>query len=84
MKCVKFTMVCLKIFFYNIFENSRSSYNLRSQCDLDIPSVSTENYGQNSLKYFGPIIWNPIPATLRNIKTLIKFKKEIYKWKIDK
>ena len=42
--------------FYDISENSRSSYNLRSLCDLDIPSVSTEIYGKNSIKYFGPII----------------------------
>ena len=26
-----------------IFDYSSSSYNLRSQCDLDIPFVSTEN-----------------------------------------
>ena len=70
--------------FYDIFENSRSSYNLRSQRDLDIPSVSTESYGKNSLKYFGPIIWNSIPTRLRNIETLTEFKKEICKWKIDK
>ena len=31
---------------YNIFENSRSSYNLRFQRDLDIPSVSTKNYSK--------------------------------------
>ena len=31
--------------FYDIFENLRSSYNLRSQCDFDIHSVSTDNYG---------------------------------------
>ena len=70
--------------FYDIFENSRSSYNLRSQRDLDIPSVSTESYGKNSLKYFGPIIWNSIQTRPRNIETLTKFKKEICKWKIDK
>ena len=32
--------------FYEIFENSRSCYNLRSQYDLDIPSVSSESYGK--------------------------------------
>ena len=42
--------------FYDIFENSRSSYNLRSQRDLDIPSVGTESYGKNSIKCFGRII----------------------------
>ena len=34
--------------FYDICENSRSSYNLRSQHDLDITSVNTESYGENS------------------------------------
>ena len=34
--------------FYGICENSRSSYNLRSQHDLDITSVNTESYGENS------------------------------------
>ena len=42
--------------FYNIFESSKSPYNLRSQCDLGIPSVSTESYGKSSIKYFNPII----------------------------
>ena len=35
--------------FFDIFENLRSSYNVRSQCDLDIPAVSTESYGKISI-----------------------------------
>ena len=70
--------------FYDNFENSRSSYNLRSQRDLDVPSVNTESYGKISLKYFGPIIWNYIPARIRNIETLTEFKTEICKWRIGK
>ena len=81
---IKFTMVCLRIVFMIFFENWRSSYDLRSQCDLDISSVSTESCSNNSLKYFGPIIWNSILARLRNIETLTEFKKEICKWEIDK
>ena len=69
---------------FYIFENSRSSYNWRSQHDLDVPSVNTESYGKNSLKYFSPIIWNSVPARLRNIETLTEFKKEIHKWKRGK
>ena len=49
--------------FYDTSEDSRSSYNLRSQSDLDIPSISTGSYGKNSLKYFGPITWNSITAS---------------------
>ena len=73
-------MVCLIRYgfsnsFYDIFENSISFYSLRSQRDLDITCVSTESYGKNLLKYFGPIIWNPILARLRNIETLTELKK---------
>ena len=69
--------------FYDVFRSTRNSYNLRSQSDLEIPSVSTENFGKNSLKYFGPIIWNLVPARLRDIENLSEFKKEIRKWKFD-
>ena len=69
--------------FYDVFQSTRNSYNLRSQSDLEIPSVNTENFGKNSLKYFGPIIWNSVPARLRNIENLSEFKKEIRKWRFD-
>ena len=59
-----------------IFEISRSSYNLRSQRKLDITSVTSESYCKNVLKHFGPIIWNSIPARLKNTETLAKFKKK--------
>ena len=69
--------------FYDVFQSTRNSYNLRSQSDLEIPSVNTENFGKNSLKYFGPIIWNSVPARLRNIENLSEFIKEIRKWRFD-
>ena len=71
--------------FYDIFHDTRNrtTYNLRSQCDFEIPSVSTESYGKNSLRYLGPIIWNSIPIRIRSIETLTEFKKEIRKWKIE-
>ena len=63
--------------FNDIFHSRSNSYNLRSQCDLDIPSVNTETFGKNSLRYFGPIIWNSVPERLRSIESLSEFKKEI-------
>ena len=68
---------------YNVSESSFYLYNLRSQSDLEIPSVNTENFGKKLLKYFGPIIWNSVPARLRNIENLSEFKKEIRKWRFD-
>ena len=70
--------------FNNIFVNiDDDMYNLRSGCDFRVPSVNTENCGKNSLRYFGPVIWNMIPLRVRNIETLTEFKKEIRKWKLD-
>ena len=64
--------------FNNIFVNiDDDMYNLRSGCDFRVPSVNTENCGKNSLRYFGPVIWNMIPLRVRNIETLTEFKKEI-------
>ena len=68
---------------FYVFQSTRNSYNLRSQSDLEIPSVNTENFGKNSLKYFGPIIWNSVPARLTNIQNLSEFKKEIRKWRFN-
>ena len=33
--------------------------------------------GQNSISYFGSVIWNPIPAELREIKSVQVLKSEI-------
>ena len=71
------------ISFYEIFQSVRYSYNLRSQSVLKIPSVNTESFGKNSLRYFGPIIWNSVPARLRNMENFCEFKKEIRKWKFE-
>ena len=74
----------LRIVFMMFFKvYTRNSYNLRSQSHLEIPSVNTENSGKNSLKYFGPIIWNSVPARLRNIENLSEFKREIRKSRFD-
>ena len=52
---------------FYVFQSTRNSYSLRSQSDLEIPYVNTENFGKNSLKYFGPIIWNSVQARLTKI-----------------
>ena len=49
---------------------------------MTLTLVSTGNYGKNSLKYFGPIIWNSVLTRLRSIETLTEFKKKFVngKW----
>ena len=69
--------------FKDLFENmgEHRTYNLRAQSKFLTPSVNTESKGKNSIRYLGPVIWRSIPIKLRNIETLIIFKKQIRKWK---
>ena len=64
----------------NIFDSKKSKDNLRTQTDFALPSINTVHYGNDSLKYFGPIVWNMIPNDIKKIDTLNKFKIEIKKW----
>lgn len=67
-----------------IFIRNESDINLRhgnKDGDFIIPRVRTVNYGKETLRYRGPVIWNLLPDNLRNIPTLEKFKEEIKKWK---
>jgi len=60
----------------------RRDLNLRS--DFAIPAVKTENYGKNSVRYLGPLIWNMIPPFIKNTDNLLDFKRNIKKWKPEK
>ena len=58
--------------------------NLRSVKDFITTRIRSVHYGQDSLQYFGPIIWNLIPNEIRNVETLNTFKGLIRKWSPDK
>ena len=49
-----------------LFSALNGNYNLRSQSDFGVPGINTV-YGANSIRYFGPMIWNSLPNDLRNI-----------------
>ena len=61
--------------------NEYSSYCLRSQPDFIIPSINSTSKGFQSIRYFGPVIWNMIPIELRRVENIETFKTEIRKWK---
>ena len=56
------------------------NYNLCSKSELTVPSINTVFKGQNSISYFGSVIWNSIPAELRGINPFQVFKSEIKTW----
>ena len=57
------------------------SYNLRSKSKFVVPSVRTVHNGQNSIQYYGPLIWNMIAGCIKDSETLDIFKGKIRKWK---
>ena len=57
------------------------SYNLRSKSKFVVRSVHTVHNGQNSLQYYGPLIWDMIAGYIKDFETLDIFKGKIRKWK---
>ena len=56
-------------------------YNTRSEKSFLRPNVNSKYNGENSLRYFGPVVWDiMLPKELKSIQTLEKFKNEVKKW----
>ena len=63
------------------FVTNNHNYNLRSESELLLPNVSSVSKGQNSISYFGSVIWNPIPFKLRKASSYQIFRSEIKRWR---
>ena len=55
------------------------SYNLRSKSKFVVPSVRTVHNGQNSIQYYGSLIWNMIIGYISDSEVLGIFKGKIRK-----
>ena len=71
----------LQTVFSDLFIRNHINYNLRSQSDFVIPQIKTVYNGTNSLRYFGPIIWNLIPKEIKYSDSLESFIGKIRQWK---
>ena len=58
-----------------LFQLNESLYGLRSNepQKLCISNINSVRFGKSTIRYFGPVIWNSIPAKLRNAKTFVVF-----------
>ena len=63
------------------FVRNNHNYNLRSESELLLPNVNTVFKGQNSISYFGSVIWNSIPFELRKASSYQIFRSEIKRWR---
>ena len=58
------------------FVRNNHNYNPRSRSELTVPSINTVFQGQNCISYFGSVIWNSIPAELREINSFQVFNQK--------
>ena len=56
--------------------SSQSKYATRNCRDLQIPRLNTE-YAKKSYRYSAIKVWNEIPVAVRELPTIIRFKKEL-------
>jgi hypothetical protein len=56
--------------------------NSRSDATFSRPNVNNKTTGENTIRYFGPIVWDEmLPKEYKIIETLVKFKTAIRKWR---
>ena len=67
--------------FSDRFTRTTNNYNLRTTSGFLIPQINTVLKGSNSIRYFGPKIWNIIPPETKYLISFENFKKSIRKWK---
>ena len=57
------------------------NHSARNDRTFHRPNVNTVQYGENSFRYLGPIVWDQmLPTKFKDISKLKKFKEEIRKW----
>ena len=63
---------------FKLRENTQ--YNLRHTSQFLVDPIHSVFNGSESASYLGSKIWEQIPCEIKNINSLVRFKKEIRKW----
>ena len=64
----------------SLFTERESEYNLRRNHSLILPPYNTISFGNRSIRYTGPKVWNSLPNNLRQITSLKDFKNLFSTW----
>ena len=65
----------------SLFVPQAHSINTRSKSSFLRPRINSVYYGENSIRNFGPIVWDKmIPKCIKESSTLDIFKSQIKKW----
>ena len=60
--------------------NSQPEYNLRNKTSFATRPIRTVHYGDNSLRYLGPKLWELIPSDMKDTESVEVFKNRIKNW----
>ena len=64
----------------NIFIRKNYRENSRYPENLSVQKINAFTYGENSLKSLGPKIWNSLPSSFKEKRSLFSFKNLINTW----
>ena len=67
-------------FIVDLFPKSEIVYNFRNCREFIRPKVNTVLWGIESLRYYGPVIWDIIPNEIKAATTVDAFKQNIKNW----
>ena len=68
----------------SLFEFTNKNYNLRNASIYKRNRYFTVHYGRESLLSLAPKIWDLVPDSIREVKTLSIFKNKIKAWITNK
>lgn len=66
------------------FTQRTYTHNLRKKNKLFIPVPRTLNYGKKNISYEGVQFYNNLPESIKNCKSVYKFKKQLQVYLIEK
>jgi hypothetical protein len=67
-------------FLNNIIVKKATDYEFRDAMKLEVPKFHKIKYGKSTFSYYGPHIWNQLPANVKSEIDLNSFKKLISSW----
>ena len=70
-------------FIIDNFSRQASNRELRNNRDFSRPVVNTVQWGTESIRNLGPIIWDLLPKEIKYLPTLASFTRNIRSWEGD-
>ena len=67
-------------FMKEFFIIEETCYNLRCQCRMKVPRVTSTKYGLETLSFRECQIWNTLPSEFKYLSSVPKFKEQIKGW----